>query len=295
MKLKYRNITVPYRRFDKKRNYSYYIYQDKEYTDLNKLFTDFLGSYLTYHFKTKDTIHAVHNLNDVIEHLLYHYEDFEIPKEYKSEYSTWEYKYLTTLQKRLIKDELVVESKPEEFPLSLSEVKDKKRYLFEKDIYYKYRNVKIPKKVFSEEYNHHYYVVGGEYFDSLNHALDMVFDLTLYYQSGGTKNPNNNSHVHTHSFDELIALIFSNSSKFKIHVFQRQYYSKQELEFLEKLSEKLKEMKFHSVEKNYDKTDYEEYFFYKDNKKYIRLLFHNIRIHFDELKHQKEVLKSHKI
>ena len=38
MKLKYRNITVPYRIYDNKENYTYYIYNDKKYTDLNKLF-----------------------------------------------------------------------------------------------------------------------------------------------------------------------------------------------------------------------------------------------------------------
>ena len=48
-------------------------------------------------------------------------------------------------------------------------------------------------------------------------------------------------------FPGALTLIFEKSSKFKIHTFQQQYYSKQELDFLNKLAEKLKEMKFHSV------------------------------------------------
>ena len=89
-------------------------------------------------------------------------------------------------------------------------------------------------------------------------------------------------------------MIFTYSSKFKIHVFQRQYYSKQQLEFLTKLSEKLKEMKFHSVESKMD-TDVEEYFYLKDNKKNIRLFFHNIKYYFADKKLRSEILKSHKI
>ena len=34
MKLKYRNITVPYKVFDQKENFTYYIYKDKKYNNI---------------------------------------------------------------------------------------------------------------------------------------------------------------------------------------------------------------------------------------------------------------------
>ena len=70
MKAKYRGITVPYRYFDKSRNYTYYVYKDKEYHDLSKLFKAFVGSYLTYHFEVKEKEIEVHNLSEVLDNLI---------------------------------------------------------------------------------------------------------------------------------------------------------------------------------------------------------------------------------
>jgi len=54
-------------------------------------------------------------------------------------------------------------------------------------------------------------------------------------------------------------------------------------------------MKFHSVERNIDELDYEEYFYLKDNKKYLSLIIHNIRFYKEDKKYRNDVLNSHKI
>lgn len=296
MKLKYHNITVPYLYKDKKENQSYYIYQDKKYNDLNKLFKDFLGFYLTYHYEIKDTLKEVHNLSEVIYDLIKNKDTFKIPKKYQKEYSSNELNYLKDLQTKLKSNSLKIEyDKDQKFTIKLKDLFNRKLIKFQEKIYNKYKKTSIPQKIHSKEYKNDYYVVAGEAYESIYHALDTVFDNSLYYQFGGTKSQNNRSHKHSHSFDDLISLIFTNSNKFKIHVSQREFYSDQELEFLSLLSEKLKKMNFHSVDRNYDDLDIEEYIYLKENKKYLNLLIHNIRFYLAENKYQKEVLKSHKI
>ena len=295
MKLKYRNITVPYRVFDKN-NCSYYVYKDKKYYDLNKLFNDFLGSYLTYHFNIKDKEKEVHNLSEVLEALIKYKEDFSIPNKYKKEYSTDEFQYIKILKSKLVKDELKAEYEPNrEFKKTLKNIKYWKHISFEKKIYEKYIKVNVPKKIHSKEFNRDYYVVAGSCYPDIYGALDHVYNNSFYYQFGGTKSRNNRSHFHSHNFEDLISMIFNISSKFKIHSNQYEFYSEQELEFLTKLSDKLQKMKFHSPEELYDTLDVEEYIYLKDNKKYISLLINNIRYYNNYKKYQKAKLKSHKI
>lgn len=296
MKRNLRGITIPYFYYNKKKNYTCYIYKDQEYTDLSKLFTDFLGTYLTYHFNINDKTYEVHNLSEVLENLLKNKKNFSIPDKYKKEYSTEEFKYIKNLQDKLINEKLKIENNQIfEHNFTIKSLKEYRLYKFTKEVFEKYKKVSVPKKIHSDIYNHDYYVVAGNAYESIYHALDEVFNDSLYYQFGGTKNENNRSHFHSHSFDDLISLIFEKSSKFKIHIFQQQFYSKQELDFLNKLAEKLKKMKFHSVERNIDELEYEEYFYLKDNKKYLSLLMHNIRFYQEDKKYQKEVLESHKI
>ncbi len=296
MKRKLKGITIPYLYYDKSKNYTYYIYKDKEYTNLDKLFTDFVGSYLTYHFNINEKTHEVHNLSEVLEALLKNKKSFSIPKNYKEEYSKEEYAYITKLQDRLLNEKLKIENNQlYEHKFTIKNIFEYRLFKFTKEIFEKYKKIAIPKKIHSNIFNHDYYVVAGSAYESIYHALDEVFDDSLYYQFGGTKKENNRSHFHSHNFDDLISLIFERSSKFKIHVFQQEFYSKQELEFLNKLADKLKKMKFHSVERNIDELDYEEYFYLKDNKKYLSLLIHNIRFYKEEKKYRNDVLNSHKI
>ena len=291
MQRKYKGITIPYHYTNKKANYTCYIYNDQEYLDLNSLFQDFLGLYLTYHYEAKDKLYEVHNLSEVLEALLKNKDTFKIPKEYQEEYSEEELKYIKGLQKCLINDTLkIAYDKNREF--NKKDYPSTKSYNMALEVYDKYRKVVIPKKV--NLYNHNYYVVAGEYFESIYHALDYVYNDNLYYQFGGTKKENNRNHLHSHSFDDLISLIFSNSEEFKIHVFQRQYYSKQELDFLTKLANKLKKMNFHSITFNPDKIEYEEYWYLKDEKKFFKLLINNIRWHRLNKQYEKDVLESHK-
>lgn len=295
MKLKYKNITIPYLVYDNIKG-PYYIYNNKEYTDYNKLFNDFLGSYLTYHFVIKDKEKEVHNLSEVLEELIKYKEDFSIPRKYRDEYSKDEYKYINLLKKQLLDNTLKSEYTPKkDFNYSKKEYGSKKIFNFSKEVYEKYKKTIVPKKIYSEDLKRYFYVTSGEYYYTIYRALDNVYNNSLYYQFGGTKSQNNRSHFHSHNFEELIDMIFKVSSKFKIHVSQREFYSEQELIFLEKLSKKLKAMKFQSIEQQYDNIEWQEYNYLKDNKKYLSLLIHNIKYYNKEKKYKKEVLRSHKI
>jgi len=293
MKRKFKNITVPYKYYDKKENYTYYIYKDKKYYDLNKLFKVFLGSYLIYHYEIKDKIKEVYNLSDVLYDLIQNYDTFNIPSKYKKEYSTMEYEFINNLQKTL-KDNKLNPPYVNKFSYE-GRIVDSKNYQFTKNVYYKYKDVKIPKRIKSDIYHHNYYVVGGTYYESLYYALDDVYGDYLEYQFGGTKKINNRTHLKAHNFDDLISLIFSNTNKFIIHVFQQEYYSKQELDFLNLLADKLNNMGYKSVQRKYNSLNTTEYNYLKDNHKYFKLLIHNIRYKKEERKYQKEILKSHKL
>lgn len=293
MKNNLKGITVPYRYYDKEDNYFYYIYKNKAYTDLSKLFNKFLGSYLTYHFKIDKEIKEVYNLSDVLDCLLKNYDKFQIPKKYENEYSKGEYEYIIDLQNKLKDNKLI---KPY-FQKRIFKTNIKELHLirFNREIYYKYQDVEIPKRVRSKVTKKEYYVLAGDSYQSIYDALDQVNDNNIYYQFGGTKKINNRTHSRAHNFDDLIELIFAQSDKFVIHKFQRECYSKQELEFLDKLATKLKEMDFHSVEYEYDSLETDEYSYLKDSHRYIGLLFHTLRYHRKHKQYEKRVIESHKI
>lgn len=296
MKRKFKGITIPYLYYDKDSNYTFYIYKNKEYTDLNKLFTNFVGFYLTYHFMLSDQEYEVHNLSEVLDYLLKNPDTFSIPKKYKKEYSLDEYNYIIELQDRILNKLLKIDDKENyQSKFSLKNIQNPKLYHFTKTIQDKYKNIIVPKKIRSDIYHHYYYVVAGNAYQDIYHALNEVYSNSLYYQFGGTKNENNRTHLHSHSFEDLIKLIFSSSTRFKIHVFQQKYYSEQELKFLTILADKLKELNFTSIERDYKYLDPEEYFYLKDNKKFISLLIYNLKYNKYEKEYQKAVLESHKI
>ena len=295
MKNKLKGITVPYKYFDKSENYTYYVYKDKMYTDLNKLFTKFIGSYLTYHYEIDKELKEVHNLSDVLDSLLKNYEQFSIPTQYKKEYSSVEYDYIKHLKESLINNKFETPYE-KEFSYSIKDFANRKQFKFNRLIFNQYKDTLVPKKVRTKKYfQHDYYMVGGVAYQSIYHALDCVFDDNFLYEFGGTKNPNNRTHSHSHNFDDLISLIFENSNKFIIHKFQQEFYSKQELDFLNLLADKLNEMNFKSIERDYNPLNSTEYDYLKDNHKYISLLIHNLRFNREEKIFQKKVLESHKI
>jgi len=294
MKRKFQGITVPYQYYDYKKNYTYYIYKDKEYRDLGKLFKAFIGSYLTYHFEVREKEVEVHNLSEVLDNLLKFPDTFKIPSKYKDEYSSTEYEYIKGLKEAINKDKLKVNYNPE-FTYSIKDFRSPKLFRFARDIDNRYNNVVIPKKIKSTIYDEEYYVVGGSAYQSIYYALDVVYEGELHYIFGGTKNPNNRTREQAHNFDDLISLIFKKSNKFVIHVYQQEYYSKQELEFLQKLADKINEIGYRSVEPKYEAEYTEDYNYLKDHHRYIGLLINNIKFHLKQKKHERQVLKSHKI
>ena len=294
MKAKYNGITVPYQYFDKKRNYTYYVYKDKEYTDPSKVFKAFVGSYLTYHFEVKEKEIEVHNLSEVLDNLLRFPDTFKIPAKYKEEYSDLEYDYIKGLLEAIKKDTLKINYNPI-FDYSKKDFKTAKIYKFSKEVDKKYNDVVVPRRIKDHIFNNDYYVVGGVAYESIYHAIDVVYEGELHYIFGGTKNPNNRTREQVHNFDDLVSKIFKKSTKFIIHVYQQEYYSKQELEFLNLLADKINEMGFKSIEPKYEEEYTEEYNYLKDNHRYLGILINNIKYYLKQKRHERQVLKSHKI
>ena len=117
----------------------------------------------------------------------------------------------------------------------------------------------------------------------------------MHYLFGGTKNHNNRSYSEVHNFDDLLTQVFKKSTKFIIHVHQQEYYSKQELEFLQLLADKINEMGFKSIEPKYEEEYTEEYNMLKDQHRYLGILLNNIKYYLKQKRHERAVLKSHKI
>ena len=84
MKNKYKGITIPYYYYDKKRLHSYFIYKNKEYTDLSKVLNAFLNTQLTYHYNIEKEENEVHNLSDVLYAICQNPKEFSIPNKYKN-------------------------------------------------------------------------------------------------------------------------------------------------------------------------------------------------------------------
>lgn len=295
MKNKFKGITIPYYYYDKKRIYSYYIYKNKEYTDVAKMLNAFLGTQLTYHYNLEKEENEVHNLSEVLAAICSHPKEFSIPRKYHKEYSKREFDYIIGLKEAILKDKLKVEYIEEDLKPYLFTFKERKLYELDKEFKEKYNDVVVPKRVKSEINKRYYFAVGGEFYETIYGALNDVYNNSLYYSYGGSKRVNDRTHLHSHSFDELIASVFRNNQDFKIHKFQREDYSEQEIQLLEALANKLIEKGFTSVKDAFELLDLEEYKYLKDNHKIFSLLIFNIKWEIKERKYNKEVLDSHKI
>ena len=296
MKRKYKNITVPYRVWDKKENYTYYIYNDKKYYELNELFKDFVDYELTYHIEINKKEKEFHNLTDVIEQLLLHPKTFKISKKYYDEYSKDELSYINKLQKNLINNMYTYEGPYSyKYKFRLKDLPNLKTILYEQKISKKYKDIRWPKKIYSKEFKHHYFVSCGQYYQNITYAVEEVYQNNFYYQYGGPNRENYYNHFHSHEFSEVINDVFNCFDKFKIHKFQEEYFSNQELELLNKICTKLKQMKYKPLIREWNESVYEEYCYLKDNKKYLSLLVFNIKNDILDYKEHKEKLKSHKI
>jgi len=297
VKRSFKNINIPYHYYDKVKLRSGYIYNNKEYFDLNLLFNDYVGSYLTYHFEINNELKEVHNLSDIANYMLENYETFEIPDKYKDEYSQDEYKYFNSLKRDLLNDKL--EKSP--FMYRPMKFKDIFKYPIDYLVFLelkKYKDVSMPKKIYSKILKRDVYVLYGEFYENAMYALTSIFYGSFYYQFSGDGVENSCEHSHQHDFEAVIDDIFSNFDNFIIYDFQKQFYSKQELDFIDKLVNKLKEDNYTSIfykksNDDFDKT-YEEYKNFKDNKKHFKLFILNIKDYFKSKKFKKDVINSHK-
>lgn len=297
MRKLYKNINIPYHFFDRNSFQMYYIYNNKKYYDLNLLFNDYLGSYLTYHFKINGEIKEVHNLSDIANYLIEDYKTFEIPDEYKDEYTEREYKELYYIKKNLLENKSKETNsfyRPVSFKKFFRNPKDYLSYLEFK----KYKELSIPKKVYSKVLKRDVYVLYGEFFNNAMNALDALFGVSFYYQFNGDRIEDSYNHSHEHEFESVVKCIFSQFDEFIIYDFQKQFFSKQELIFINKLLKKLKKDKFTSIyyknSNDYFQKSINEYRYLKDNKKYLKLFIHNIKHYFKGKELEKDIINSHK-
>ena len=295
MKNKYKGITIPYYYYNHTKVYSYFIYKNKEYMDFSKMLNSFINTQLTYHYNIEKEEYEVHNLSDVLYAVCLNYSKFSIPKKYIKEYSKREYKYILGLKEAIINNKLKVEYIEDDLKSYFFSFKDRNQFKVDKEFKEKYNNVVIPKRAKSNITKNYYYAVGGEFYQTIYGALDSVYRDSLYYSYGGSKKVNDRTHFHCHSFDELIISIFRNNKNFKIHKFQQEDYSEQEIKLLEVLSKKLLDKNFQSVNDPFDKLDLEEYKYLKDSHKIFSLFIYNIKWFIKEKKYKRDVLKSHKI
>lgn len=292
MKSIYKNITVPYKYYNVRKDYYSYIYNDQEYFNLNELFTKFVGNYLTYHFDIDNKTKTVHSLEEVVINLLNHSDTFKIST--KEEYSKDELEYLKGLQNLINKKDI---TKPKDGILVPRPHKRRNIKIYKDIKYFKdnYSDIIIPKKVYSKIFKRYYYTSCGEKFYNIFSALEMIYPNSFYYPYGGNKKVNNRTHLHCHSFTDLISAIFKNYEKFKINDFQKESYSNQELELITKILNKLKSMNYHNVKDIYSNEDYEEYSYLKENNHKIKLFLFETKWYIKEKKHKRDIIKSHKI
>ena len=284
MKRKYKNIKIPYSYYDKVKGWCYYVYNNKYYNNIYDAVKDYLGCELTYHFLYNNKLIRVHDLEKISEYILLK-GNFSIPDEYKYEYSLIEYQELNWLYKNINKYEFK----------AYYYQKPSLKYLLEEPIscylgykYYKlYKNCNYPKKVYSKFLKTEVFVYKGHIYYTINDILE----LNYYYEFN---NPLDSGYqLHEHEFNFVINEVFHYFNEFKINKKQEQFYSKQELVFLDKLVKKLKDDKFdNSILKI--KDSYEEWKYLHDNHKYFKLLIYNIKDYFSNKKKNKEILKMYK-
>ena len=80
----------------------------------------------------------------------------------------------------------------------------------------------------------------------------------------------------------------------KIYDFQKKFYSEQELKIIDLLNKKFEELNFNLPKKEYDNESFKKWEYYKDNKKYLRLLFFEIKEDLKDRKEKNDKLKRHK-
>lgn len=284
MKRKYKNIKIPYSYYDKVKGCYYYVYNNKYYNNIYDAVKDYLDYKLTYHFIYNNILIEVYDLGQVCEYILLK-GSFSIPDKYKHEYSLIEYQELNWLYKNINK--IVFNEYYYQKP-SLKYLLEEPISCYLKYKYYKlYKNCNYPKKVYSKFLKKEVFVYKGYIY----YTIDDILELNYYYEFN--KPLNSGYQVHEHEFNLVINEVFYSLNEFKIDKEQEQFYSKQELIFLDKLVKKLKDDKFDSsILKR--KDSYEEWKYLHDNHKYFKLLIYNIKNYFSNKKKNREILKMYK-
>ena len=132
-------------------------------------------------------------------------------------------------------------------------------------------------------------------YESVIHALDEVFNYSIYYEYGGSPRGESNASYHEHDFATIISDMFTNFDDFKLYKYQKQLYSSQELYLIDLITKKLNKVNYKPVDPIYDEEYMHEYNYLINNKKYIKLFFFNIRDHIAEKRYERKNLNNHKL
>lgn len=291
MKKYLKGVTIPFIYFD---TYSsYVIYKDKKYSFIEDAIFDFLHVTLNYHLEIDGEIITVHSLEKVIEQIVI-YKGKVIIDKYKDEYSSIEYRFICGLIDSFRKDQLHY-LPYEKFRLRKYDIFHLKYLLFRLEIS-RYKN-KFPKKIYSKILKRHIWVYSGRFSYSISDAITEFYYDSFYYQfaGNGCGDETKDHHVHEHEIKYILTYIINHFDAFKIYDYQKEFYSKQELEFMNQFLLKLKSMNYHSYIDHTQKYTYEEYKDLKNHKRYFKLLFFNIGEYFYMKKIRREKIKAYKI
>lgn len=275
MKRLYKNIKIPYYYYEPNTLDCGFIYKDIFYTKESEVFNKFLGSYLTYHYSVNDMLKEVHDYEDVLKDVINNYETFKIDNKYKEEYSSRELSLIKESIRRL-KNKDFYKHEVREIIFDDKVHLNKEERLYRKLIeeIKQYKDVDFPKEVYCETLKRNIFVHKGEYFFTALNCLEELCIVSLYFQFNGDGIEDSYEHEHEHDFTNVIVRLIRNNDNFIIYDYQKQFFSTQEIEFLNKLHEKLLEENFHPIEFNSYDSFSEKYAYLEDNKKYIRLFFH---------------------
>jgi len=277
MKRIYKNIKIPYHYYDPNTLLSGYIYKDVFYLKESEVFTKYLGIYLTYHYTVNNMLKEVHDYEDVLIDVINNYDTFKIENKYKNEYSKRELSSIEEAIKHLKnKDFRNIEYKETKYNKKKFLTKEEKKYRDLNEEIKQYKNVDFPKEVYSTTLKSNIFVYKGEYYFTALYCLEETCLISLYFQFNGDGIEDSYNHNHEHDFSSVIRDLINDNDNFILYDYQKEFYSNQEIEFLNQLHNKLLEDNFHPIQYKSDEAFYNRYCYLEDNNKKIRLFFHKI-------------------
>ncbi len=306
IKKKYQNITIPYFYANYDKDIVGYIYKNEFYSEdnLNNLFNEFIGFYLNYHIEINGKLQIVHSLEDVAKLLLDNYDNFVIPLKYKDDFSENEYKEFIKVQKFLKEKKHPKFNEP-------TIVKEYEHNIFRKlkNFFHNYHwnkfleemkkyNYDIPTKVYSKQYKRYFYIANGQPYWSVLNAFEEIYFISFYYQYNGDGINEYSNHFHSHDFEYIIRDVIDFTNEFQIYEFQKKFFSKQEINFLNALKEKLINMNYKPSNNNkflYNGPLAKKYYEYYDKNKYFKAFLYDKKLQRIVKNNKKQDLINHKI